>query len=235
MTWALVFDLDDTLVEEAEFQDSAACAVARYLESFGCHPNLVASAMNAADPPGSPRRYQQVLNHLAAHHPSITDVSVDNLVRVHRQHPPQLSFRPDVLPMLETLRTIDVRLGIITDGPEITQRNKLKAVDASKYFQSIVITDELGPNRTHWKPDPKPFQIACKQLDVPPERTVYVGDNPAKDFYISATLPITTVRLVRQKGTHHGNSYLNEVAEHHSVGTLTEIPDLLRLIGAQEK
>ncbi|MBB1023686.1 MULTISPECIES: HAD family hydrolase [unclassified Dietzia] len=232
MTWALLFDLDDTLIDECDYQKSAANAIAHYLEATGFPIELVCQAIRCADPPGSPRRYQQILRQIAM--PGI-NVTVDDLIRVHREHSPMLSFRPDVLPMLQMLQGIDVRLGIVTDGAAITQRKKLNAVNADYYFDSLVVTDELGPNRSYWKPHPRPFRLACRQLNVPLSRAIYVGDNPEKDFHISSVLPVTTVRLLRQDGIHCRKRYLEGVTEHHSVTALTEIPELVKSIGARVK
>lgn len=233
MTFALIFDLDDTLIEESKFQESASRAIAQYLvDARGHDPAAVENAISKAGPPGALDRYQRILATLAEpESPSC----IETLVRVHREHKPNLCWHPDVVPMLDAIREFDIRLGIITDGYAATQRGKLDAVKARHVFESTIITDELAPDRAHWKPHPKPYLVACAQLGVPVERAIYVGDNPTKDFYVSAKLPITTVRLIRPNGVYADHGYREGITAHYEIDTLLDLPIVLDRIGVPRK
>jgi putative hydrolase of the HAD superfamily len=70
------------------------------------------------------------------------------------------------------------RLGIISNV--ITTReipDWLEADDLKQYFQSVVLSSVLGRR----KPDPEVYWEAARRIGVPPEKCVYVGDNPSRD------------------------------------------------------
>ncbi|MGG4489856.1 HAD family hydrolase [Metabacillus idriensis] len=79
--------------------------------------------------------------------------------------------------MLEELRNKDFILGMITNGIGQFQMDNIKALGIEKYFQTILISEWEGLK----KPDPNIFLRALKQLDVPPNQSVYVGDHPEND------------------------------------------------------
>ena len=143
---------------------------------------------------------------------SYDDGDIRELVDAYRNHAPRICFYGDVLPCLSQLKLHGVKTGIITDGYVQTQRNKLEAVNAYAYFDYIIITEELG--REYWKPHPRSFELMSQRLGVPFDQMIYVGDNPEKDFYISNTYPITTVRIVRD-GVYKDRDYRGGITEHH--------------------
>lgn len=233
MTHALLFDLDDTLIFESDFQASAIAAVTRHLTEVKGHaPAAVVRAIAEAGPPGTNDRFQSILSTLGSY---VDRAAVEELIQVHRTHEPALAWQPDVPKMLDVIRGLDVKLGIVTDGFAETQRGKLRALGAESVFECIVVTDELGEGRRHWKPDPKPFLVACDRLGVPTTRAIYVGDNPNKDFHVSTVLPITTVRLFWEGAVYLDSPYLDGVREHHRIGALTELAAVLERIGVMRK
>ena len=100
----------------------------------------------------------------------------------------------------------------------------LRSVD--KYFDEIIVTDELG--RDYWKPHPKAFEVMKEKFQVNFDEMIYVGDNPEKDFYISKTYPIKTVRILRD-GVHSDKKCLEGIEADISINHLQEIDSLLNL------
>ena len=84
-------------------------------------------------------------------------------------------------------------LGLVTDGDPAGQQAKLDALDLAPYFTTVVLSDELG--RAHRKPDPLPFQVALRDLDVRPTRAIYIGDRPSKDVAGAAAAGLAAVRV----------------------------------------
>jgi len=56
-----------------------------------------------------------------------------------------------------------------------------------------VLTEDLGPG--HAKPSPLSFRVACRLLDVPPPATIYVGNDPRKDFAGARAAGLRTIRI----------------------------------------
>jgi putative hydrolase of the HAD superfamily len=70
------------------------------------------------------------------------------------------------------------RLGIISNV--ITTQeipDWLEADGLSGYFKSVVLSSLIGRR----KPDPEVYWEAARRIGVPPEKCVYVGDNPSRD------------------------------------------------------
>ena len=65
-------------------------------------------------------------------------------------------------------------LGIVTNKPDAFTRPLLAELDLAPRFASVVSGDRL-PQR---KPDPAPLQLAARELGLPANRCVYVGDAP---------------------------------------------------------
>jgi len=65
-------------------------------------------------------------------------------------------------------------LGIVTNKPDAFTTPLLGALDLAPRFASVVSGDRL-PQR---KPDPAPLKLAARELGVPVDRCVYVGDAP---------------------------------------------------------
>lgn len=69
-------------------------------------------------------------------------------------------------------------VGLLTDGPETTQRDKLHRLGWTDAFDEVVVTGAIDAP----KPDPTGFEVLCDRLEAPPGQTVYVGDNPDRDI-----------------------------------------------------
>jgi len=70
------------------------------------------------------------------------------------------------------------RLGIISNvitSQEIP--DWLAAEDLNKYFKAMVLSSHFGRR----KPDPEVYWEAARRIGVPPEKCVYVADNPKRD------------------------------------------------------
>lgn len=97
--------------------------------------------------------------------------------------------------LLSSLRP-QYRLGLLTDGPAETQRDKLRRLGWSEAFDAVVVTGPLGAS----KPDRRAFEAITNDLGVPAERTVYVGDDPTRDIDGAANAGLTTVQVLYPDG-----------------------------------
>lgn len=221
---AVVFDLDDTLISEAQYQLSANLSVLNYLSDL-TGLNLLEISMHSEDAikAGRSQYFQNLLPMLGI---SADQELIDELISVHRGHLPDVDLYPDVLDTLNDLRNMDARLGVITDGYSIAQHQKLNAINASKYFDAIVVSDDLG--REFWKPHPKPFKEIATQLGIDPQELIYVGDNPEKDFHISHTLGIKTARIIRDDSIKSTRPYRDNIKEDYFLESLFSIVELYR-------
>lgn len=218
MIKAVVFDLDDTLISEKEYIKSGYRHIAEVVsQRFNFNKDQVYIDLFQLFKKSPHNVFNRLYEKYNIEYSK--DMIID-LLNEYRGHFPNIEFYDDVLPCLNELKRLGVKIGIITDGYAIAQRQKLIAVEADKYFDEIIVTDELG--REYWKPHPKAFQIIKERFEVSFDEMVYVGDNPEKDFYISTIYPIKTIRILRD-GVHKDKEYLSGIIEYRSIDSLDEI------------
>ncbi|MBM7553568.1 HAD family hydrolase [Thalassobacillus pellis] len=85
---------------------------------------------------------------------------------------------PHLIEMLEALKGMKLKLGIISNGKGQFQMDNIKALGIEVYLDTILISEWEGVN----KPDPSIFHKALKQLAVSPQESIFVGDHPEKDI-----------------------------------------------------
>ena len=83
----------------------------------------------------------------------------------------------DVQATLHQLRRLGYRIGILTDNPPASQRQKLDVCGLLPLIDARVLTAELGTK----KPDPKVFEECARLLALAPEQLVMVGNNVFRD------------------------------------------------------
>lgn len=222
MVKAVVFDLDDTLISEKEYIKSGYRHIAAIVENrFGIEKNQVFDDLMSIFEVSTHNVFNRFYDKYQIEYSN--EIILD-LVKNYREHFPDIHFYDDVLPCTMELKRLGIKIGIITDGYTIAQHQKLNAVQADKYFDEIIVTDELG--RDYWKPHPKAFELIKQRFQVDFNEMIYVGDNPEKDFYIQKIYPIKTVRILRD-GVHKDKKYLDEIKEDTTIYYLKEIDSLL--------
>jgi len=92
------------------------------------------------------------------------------------------------------MRRDGIRTGIVSDGNAYVQSRKLAGLRGlGDAFDAVVLTDLLGPGLS--KPSPVPFRVACQLVDVEPSATIYVGNDPRKDFAGARAAGLRTIRI----------------------------------------
>lgn len=220
---AIIFDLDDTLYPERSYALSGFSAVARWAEQrFGVpHAEGFAELQQLFEAGVRGETFDRWLaqRDLAEH-----DV-VPEMVRVYREHTPELEPFPEALPVLDRLRA-EYRLALITQGYRPGQQRKLEALGLTDYFDPTVIMGEQ--ERAKWKPGREPFERALSALEIQGHEGAYIGDNPLKDFKGARELGMATVWVRRPEGEHAGKQPPGpEYAPDVEVRDLAAVPETL--------
>ncbi|MGN1394587.1 MAG: HAD family hydrolase [Succinivibrionaceae bacterium] len=75
--------------------------------------------------------------------------------------------------VISTLQELNVPIAIVTNKPDNLTHKVLQKFEELKKIQVVI-----GPNLlTVSKPDPLPLLYACKELNVNPNKCIYVGDH----------------------------------------------------------
>lgn len=85
---------------------------------------------------------------------------------------------PGALPLLRELRSRGVRLGVLTNGTEEQQRDKLARTGLDGAFDVVCTSERIG----FQKPDERAFLALADALGVDPAACLFVGDDPAHDI-----------------------------------------------------
>lgn len=177
--YVICFDLDDTLYKEIDFVESAYREIA-VLEK---RPDLLPQMM------GWQKNGENVFFHF---NKAIgKETSISEYLKLYRSHYPTISLSEGVEVTLNELKHREITLGLITDGRSISQRNKIKALGLSRWFdnENIIISEETNFEKTE---EPN-FRFFIKKYQG--VEFTYVGDNPKKDFIVPNRLGWKTVML----------------------------------------
>lgn len=219
MIKAVIFDLDDTLISENEYIISGYRHISILLsKKFGIEKDFILSLMLDLHQTSSKKVFNRLLEKLNI---ESNEIFIWELVEEYRTHMPEIEFYADVHPCLEKLKERAIKTGIITDGYIFAQRNKLKVLNADKYFDYIILTEEIG--REYWKPHPKAFEKMREMLEVEFNEMIYVGDNPEKDFIIAKDYPLTCIRIDRPMGLYSKSLYRKDFKEKYRINHLNEL------------
>lgn len=185
MEAVVAFDLDDTLYKEMDFVKSAFSAIADALGGNGCDRKEVYDAMLSAFKE-SRNPIDEVISGFRQ------PFSEKELVDIYRYHKPAIFLADGARDVLAWLKGQGFGLALITDGRVRTQYNKVEALHLTDYIpeKAVVVSEAAG----HDKTDPDNF-IAVQNLYEGAGKFVYVGDNPAKDFFQPNRLGWGTVCL----------------------------------------
>jgi len=135
-----------------------------------------------------------------------------------RRRPPV--FFPETEAVLNGIKR-EYKLGLVTNGPADVQREKLKPSDLGRYFDSIVISGEVGIG----KPDPGIFDIAFDALSATPDEAVMVGNSLRSDIAGAQAAGIRAIWIDRE-GTDIGR----EIKPDYEIQNLTELERVLNTI-----
>ena len=191
---AVTFDLDDTLMSERAYAHSGLRHVGALIEARhgaqGAGERLVAILESGVRGSVFDAYFAEM---------GLERGEIPSLVRAYREHLPDVRLYPDAPPVLDALRGW-VFLALITDGPAVCQRAKLAALGVAPRFDHVLVTDERGPDA--WKPHPWSYAAVAEASGCAPDRCVYIGDNPKKDFVTPRALGWRTVRVCRPDRLH---------------------------------
>jgi len=217
------FDIDDTLIDHSRAMRTAAIRMhadlgmpvkfetfmADWLEAHRRHyPRFLAGELSY-----EALRRLRIRETVSA---DLRDEDADDLFATYmKTYRSAWAIFPDVMPCLDRLRSCT--LGVISNGPSVEQREKLRALEIEDRFQHILISEECGCA----KPAPQIFRRACQMVAASPNEVVYVGDHLEIDVCASRDAGLRGIWLNRLGRECHTGHF--EV-----VGSLIELSDILR-------
>lgn len=192
----VVFDLDDTLYSELDYLISAYKEIALLLGASN-EKYFFAVLFSLY------RNNENVFDFIVKQY----DVNKEYLLKLYRNHIPRIKPKKKAVKILKSIKSNGGKIGLITDGRSITQRNKLKALRIEKYFDLLIISSEIGES----KPSSKAFLKVMNEL--PAKEYFYIADNFKKDFIAPNKLNWQTIGIIDSGKNIHSNAYENQERE----------------------
>ncbi len=185
---AVIFDLDDTLVDHTSAARTASIEWGRANGLVGSDSELASTWSAIATPhyrayqlrevtfDGQRRaRVREFLPHLDLSADDAADEAFRGYSEVY--HASWTAF-PDAVPALRRAREAGLLAAVLTNGDHDHQRLKLERVGLDGEVDRVFTSDEFALG----KPDPAAFLGACALLGVEPADALMVGDSVVADF-----------------------------------------------------
>jgi putative hydrolase of the HAD superfamily len=168
-----VFDLDDTLYSERDFEKSGIEFVYENLSIK--HISLEAILNNRNN------WIELIIKG------SNNQITLQMVLDIYRNHFPAIQLYKDAKEFLEKLHSQGIEMSLITDGRSITQRNKIRALGIESFFKYIIISEEVNSEK------PSQFNFNMVMNNKFAENYIYIADNPKKDFITPNKLGWSTI------------------------------------------
>lgn len=135
------------------------------------------------------RRYSDILRDLGVADPD-SFIDAEHAVW-HQAH----SVLASATALLDSLHGRGVKTGLVANSwpdPARVLRADAEAFGLAEHLDVLVYSEELGVR----KPEPEIFLYACRELEVEPIATMFVGDNLVTDVQGAADVGMTTVQAL---------------------------------------
>lgn len=190
MIKSIVFDLDDTLYPEKDFQRSGFKAVASFINKQGPF-NITGNKIMALNKKYPGQCFNMLIKKDQLPFPP------NALVEIYRNHRPNISSFPYLKNVLAKLKTdYKLKLGLLTDTPTESQENKIGALKIRKFFDVLISTDQINAP----KPNGLGYKMIKEKFKCEDSNIIYVGDNEQKDFIGARENGFITVKFKHKKG-----------------------------------
>ncbi|GAB4305659.1 MAG: TIGR02253 family HAD-type hydrolase [Promethearchaeota archaeon] len=237
----VLFDLDDTLFNATELTKFARTdalnemlklglritmrealvllgeVVKEYGSNYGRHFNVLLRRLHHADPS------------ILAGQPPDKYVAAA-VIAYHRVKVKFIAPYKDVVPTLVRLKKEceGLKLGILTDGIPVKQYEKVLRLRLDKYFDTIVVSDEIGIR----KPNHKLWLYCVEKAGVEPWEVVHVGDRLDRDVAPAKKAGVHAV-LIHRGGKHDPYTWKDHVPDPETepdfhVRKMGEVLDVVR-------
>lgn len=225
MIKAVLFDLDNTLIDFMRMKKEASRAAAYAMVEAGLKANKDELA-------------EKLFNYYLEHGIESDDAFKNYLLKEFRK----IDYRvlaaavnaylkekyihlnpyPGVPETLEELKKRGLKLAIVSDGLRLKAWMRLNAAGLDKYFDTVVAYEDTGKK----KPAPEPFLTACEKLGVKPQECLMVGDWPERDIEGAKALGMKTC------WAEYGTVVSTKSVADFAIKDITEIMEVIEKSGA---
>jgi len=204
---AVLFDLNETLIDAEKGLRAAHANVARIIHSLCLKEIAIRSILKAIaqldDEMNKCTKYnrdgwwQELVDRLG-YQTTLSSTSIRTLTESYwGSYAKAAEPYDDVGGVLPYLRGKGYRLGIVTDtdGALGLKKARIDCLGFRAFFDTVVIA---GEDTRITKPDPGPFLLAASRLSVPPSECTFVGDKPFTDIKGANDAGMQSILVIRR-------------------------------------
>lgn len=218
----IVFDLDDTLYPQIEYDLGCLKKSAEYIsklcgksgdEIFGYIKEIVTK--NGIE-------YRKIFDDLFEEIKFDGMCYIKDILKCYWSARPHISVYPDTNHILRYLKD-KYSLAMITDGYVDIQTYKIGELRLSDYFNKIYFTDSYGVENR--KPSKYVFDVFIKETKLSPNRCVYIGNDPRKDFIPARDVGMHSIRI--RQGSFADITPDTDCEADYIVDSISQLTDLI--------
>jgi len=198
MLKAILFDLDNTLIDFIRMKRKASNAAAKAMVRTGLKMDVKLAEKKLFDTYIKDIEGEHAFQDFLKAHNAYDDrrlaAALNAYLTVKYTY---LWPYPGVKRTLKKLKQKGLKIGIVTDAPRIKAFQRLDAMGIADYFDVVVGFEDTNEH----KPSKEPFQEALRQLKLKPEEVIYVGDWPERDILGAKSVGMKTCLVKYGKNT----------------------------------
>lgn len=225
MIKAVVFDLDNTLLDFNRMKEASVSAAAEAMMDAGLagtREEIIKGIYEVYERKGI--EAQDVFDCFLEEKLGRVDhrVLAAGVVAYRRAKAGSMNLFPGARFTIVELLRRGIKLGILSDAPALQAWTRLAELGLHHYFDAVVTLDDTGKR----KPEPEPFRLILKKLGVEPTEAIMVGDWAERDMEGARRVGMKTAfaRYGSGQKPPQGVDYVLEA-----------IVDLLRVIGRERQ
>ena len=181
MIKAILFDLDNTLLDFMKMKKSAVNAAVKSMIFSGLNvkqKEAVQDIYNIYEEYGY--EYQEVFDLFLKNTIGKVNYKIlaTGIISYKKAKENSLMLYKNVDKTLLQLTKMGLKIGVISDAPSREAWIRICLMNLEHVFDTVVTLHNKGIH----KPSPEPFKQAMKDLDVLPNETIMVGDWPERDI-----------------------------------------------------
>ncbi len=178
---AILFDLDNTLIDFVRFKKECSKAAIRAMIEAGLGmEEEKASALLFKMYDDFGWENQQIFEKFLRKVSGKIDYRIlaNGIAAYRRVKAGHMEPYPRIMETLIKLKSKGLILGIVSDAPRMQAWLRLAETNISEFFDVVIALEDTG----RLKPSRMPFKQAIKKLGFKPEEILFVGDNPERDI-----------------------------------------------------
>jgi putative hydrolase of the HAD superfamily len=223
MIEAVIFDIDNTLMDFMKMKRAAVDAAVDYMIDAGLNidkQTMIDKIFKVYWEEGI--EDQNIFDKVLLREFGQIDYKIlaAGIIGYRKAKEAHMMLYPHVRITLSELLRMGIRLGVVSDAPRLPVWLRIVSLNLHHYFEKVITFDDTGER----KPSPKPFLKIIEEMRIKPQNAIMVGDWAERDIVGAKSIGMITA------WAKYGNQF-----DTKNSGADWELDDIYDLIGIVKK